>query len=149
MSMRPNAALVSARARSTSASLVTSTGTAATRLCPLSAPAVASASVLSRSQIATAAPDSRKRSTIARPIPWAPPVTTAIRPLRSILLVMRVLAGFRDLARAIDRDVGDARDRRASIGDRHHVELDEQVALALVIGGHPRARRQRVADPRG
>src|SRR5262249_25366782 len=44
----------------------------------------------SRSQIATTAPDSRNRSTMARPIPCAPPVTTALRPVRSILLVMAV-----------------------------------------------------------
>src|SRR5215475_11006222 len=44
----------------------------------------------SRSQIATTAPDSRNRSTMARPIPCAPPVTTALRLVRSILLVMAV-----------------------------------------------------------
>ena len=53
-----------------------------------SSPAACSASAPSRSQIATAAPDSSSRSTIARPMPCAPPVTTALRPLRSIVLAM-------------------------------------------------------------
>src|SRR6185503_9493627 len=51
-----------------------------------SSPAVCSAIARSRSHSATAAPDSSKRATMARPMPWAPPVTTAFLPLRSILL---------------------------------------------------------------
>src|SRR5262245_4407717 len=47
--------------------------------------AVFFANSISRSQIAIAAPESRNRSTIARPMPCAPPVTIALRPLRSIL----------------------------------------------------------------
>ena len=46
-------------------------------------PAVASASALSRSQMATAAPPASSRSTTARPMPWAPPVTTAARLAKS------------------------------------------------------------------
>ena len=46
--------------------------------------AVFAASVASRSQIATAAPESSKRATMARPMPCAPPVTTAVLPVRSI-----------------------------------------------------------------
>jgi hypothetical protein len=38
--------------------------------------------------VLTVAPESRNRSTIARPMPWAAPVTTAKRPLRSIVLPM-------------------------------------------------------------
>src|SRR5919201_7160561 len=38
--------------------------------------------------MATAAPERRNRSTIARPMPWAPPVTTAMRPSRSMRLLM-------------------------------------------------------------
>ena len=84
--MPPSALTVSSRARSISAKLVTSTAMAATRPRSFSSSAVFSESFLSRSQIATAAPDSRNRSTTARPIPCAPPVTTAFLPLRSILL---------------------------------------------------------------
>src|SRR5436190_10548621 len=51
-----------------------------------SASAVAPARPASWSQIATAAPEASKRSTMARPMPCAPPVTTAARPLRSMLL---------------------------------------------------------------
>src|SRR5689334_13249082 len=88
ISMRPSALIVSSRARSTSAYLVTSTTTDARRPRFCSSPAVFFAKSTSRSQIATVAPDSRKRSTIARPMPCAPPVTTALRPLRSILFAM-------------------------------------------------------------
>ena len=86
--MRPNAFTVSSRARSTSLMSVTSTATATILPRLLSSLAVFSAKALSRSQIATEAPDSRNRSTIALPIPCAPPVTTAKRPERSILLAM-------------------------------------------------------------
>ena len=86
--MRPNAFTVSSRARSTSASLVTSQATA--RVWPrlASSFAVFSAKPLSRSQIATAAPESSNRSVIARPIPCAPPVTTAKRLARSMVFGM-------------------------------------------------------------
>src|SRR6201999_296276 len=50
--------------------------------------AVRSASVTSGSQIATLAPEATNRSVMARPNPWAPPVTTAQRPLRSILFMV-------------------------------------------------------------
>src|SRR5581483_11058244 len=53
-----------------------------------SSAAVLLASAVSRSQIATVALESRNRSTMARPMPCAPPVTTALRPERSIALVM-------------------------------------------------------------
>src|ERR1043166_7907385 len=88
MSTRPNALTVSSRARSTSVRLVTSQATAITLPRVLSSAAVFPANGLSRSQIAPAAPESRKRSVIARPRPCAPPVTTAKRPDRSILLGM-------------------------------------------------------------
>ena len=41
------------------------------------------------SDLATLAPDATKRSVIARPKPCAPPVTTAQRPFRSILFMVR------------------------------------------------------------
>ncbi len=50
--------------------------------------AVWSASALSRSQIATLAPPDRSTSTTARPMPWAPPVTTAERLVKSYFVVM-------------------------------------------------------------
>ena len=90
MSMRPNAVTVSSRARSTSLMSVTSTAIATTLPRLLNSLAVFSAKALSRSQIATLAPESRNRSTIALPIPCAPPVITAKRPVRSILLGMGV-----------------------------------------------------------
>src|SRR2546428_112452 len=90
MSMRPNAASVASRAFSTSSSLVTSAANAATRPCDFSAAAVFSARVKSRSQMATAAPEARKRSTIARPMPWAPPGTTGGEALPSFGEFFRV-----------------------------------------------------------
>ena len=64
--MRPSAFTVSSRARSTSVSFVTSTATATTLPRPAELARRSSRrSALSRSQIATAAPESRKRSTIA------------------------------------------------------------------------------------
>src|SRR6266550_1879767 len=41
--------------------------------------------------MATLAPEATKRSVIARPNPCAPPVTTAQRPFRSILFMVRFL----------------------------------------------------------
>src|SRR5262249_26694307 len=46
------------------------------------------------SQIATFAPEATKRSVMALPKPWAPPVTTAVRPLRSILFMLETLVGW-------------------------------------------------------
>src|SRR5712691_3656392 len=58
--------------------------------CDLSSAAVRSAKARSRSQRQTTAPDRRKRSAIARPMPCAPPVTMAVRSSRSILLVIHL-----------------------------------------------------------
>jgi hypothetical protein len=85
MSILPKAASVASRACSTPAVSVTSTLKTRT-LSPISL-AVFSASAASKSQIATLAPEATKRSVMARPKPCAPPVTTATRSLRSILLM--------------------------------------------------------------
>jgi hypothetical protein len=82
----PKAFSVSSRAFSTAEKSVTSTPTAMTFPLPESSFAVRSAKALSRSQIATAAPPSMKRSTTARPMPWAPPVTTPARLVKSYLM---------------------------------------------------------------
>ena len=66
-----------------------------------SALAVFCASAMSRSQIATRAPEATKRSAMALPKPWAPPVTTAVRPSRSMTFDM---CGFSDVE---DRGFGD------------------------------------------
>src|SRR5262245_47819195 len=108
MSMRPNAASVSSRARSTSASEVTSQAIAPTRPWPDSSLTVLRASARSRSQTATPHSDASRRSTMARPMPCAPPVTTAKRPARSIVL---------DMARPRARR--SAQDRRLCAFNRH------------------------------
>ena len=86
--MPPSAFTVSATAASTAAASVTSTATA---LAPISL-AVALARSMSRSQIATLAPEAMKRSATARPMPCAPPVTTALRPFRSMLFMIAPLS---------------------------------------------------------
>src|SRR5262245_59552852 len=92
--MRPSQAMVAACAAATEAGSATSQAIA--RTSPPKAAAVFSAKAVSRSQMAMRAPDLRKRSVIALPKPWAPPVTTAARPLRSIMFVaMGALPFFR------------------------------------------------------
>jgi hypothetical protein len=86
MSMRPSALTVASRAWATTAGSVTSQGMTTTRS-PRAA-AVFSASAVSRSQMATLAPEATNRAVIALPKPCAPPVTTAVRPLRSIEFAM-------------------------------------------------------------
>ncbi len=75
---RASVAWVAAR---TAASSVSSTRWVLTRS-PM-APAAAAIAAWSMSQIATAAPEASMRSAIARPMPRAPPVTTAVRPCMS------------------------------------------------------------------
>src|SRR5579871_3678314 len=107
MSILPNAFSVASRVASTCPRSLTSTLKAETAL-PISF-AVFSARAWSKSQIATLAPDSTKRSVIARPKPCAPPVTTAVRPLRSILflpIVKKPLVGWlSEHVAAIDDEV--------------------------------------------
>src|SRR5262249_16819807 len=86
MSTRPNALSVASRASATCVASATSQATAMT-LGP-SVPAVRLANALSQSQHATFAPELRKRSLIALPKPCAPPVTTAMRPFKSMALGM-------------------------------------------------------------
>src|SRR5262249_16842634 len=86
MSTRPNALSVASRAWATWVASATSQAMAMT-LGP-SAPAVRLANALSQSQHATFAPELRKRAVIALPNPCAPPVTTAMRPFRSMALGM-------------------------------------------------------------
>src|SRR5262245_49430228 len=88
MSMPSNAASVASRARSTASSTVTSTAKASIRPRAFSSTAALSESLASRSQMAIAAPESRNRCAMARPIPCAPPVTTATRPERSIWFML-------------------------------------------------------------
>src|SRR5436190_22838568 len=67
--------------------------------------------------MATFAPEATKRSAIARPKPWAPPVTTAQRPFRSILFIALILYFKRPASKrpaAID-DMGDAGSERALV----------------------------------
>src|SRR5205823_5016514 len=67
--------------------------------------------------MATFAPEATKRSAIARPKPWAPPVTTAQRPFRSILFIALILYSKRPASKrpaAID-DMGDAGSERALV----------------------------------
>jgi len=90
MSILPNALSVASFVFSTAARSETSTLNAVTPS-PISL-AVFSANGWSWSQIATLAPELTKRSVMARPNPWAPPVTTAQRPFRSILFMVRVLS---------------------------------------------------------
>ena len=78
ISIFPISATVASTARLTDPNSVTSTSTAITRPNPANSTRACSATTLSKSQIATLAPDSSNRSTIARPIPLAPPVTTAV-----------------------------------------------------------------------
>src|SRR6185295_1222597 len=52
---------------------------------------------------------------------------------------------YRRLPRAVDRRVAQLREWPRAFAQHQHVELDEQVALAFVVGGNPRARDQRFA----
>ncbi len=80
-SSRPSSTSTRATASSTCCERVTS---AAMASAPLpSSSAVAPASSAFRSRIATRAPPARSRSAAARPIPRAPPVTSATRPEKS------------------------------------------------------------------
>ena len=98
--MRPSALMVASRALATAAGSATSQAIAVTA--SPSALAVFCASAMSWSQIATLAPDLTKRSVMALPKPCAPPVTTAVRPLRSMSLAM---CRFSDVG---DRGIGQA-----------------------------------------
>src|ERR1035437_208641 len=75
---------------------------AMTRPRPAKSRAACSASALSHSQIATAAPEPRSLSAIARPIPRPPPVTTADQPLRSILLDIEISMKSLFVSRQLD-----------------------------------------------
>src|SRR5262245_7944988 len=55
----------------------------------------------------------------------------------------------RRTARPIDRRVGDAGDGGGGVGEDEAVELDEAVALPLVVGGDLGAYGERVADAGG
>src|SRR5262245_22646331 len=85
MSMRPRARMLAWCAAATAAGWATSQAIAVTS--PPRVSAFLLASAVSRSQMAMRAPEHRKRSLIALPKPWAPPVTTALQPLRSMLLL--------------------------------------------------------------
>ena len=89
MSMRPSSvsnrsAIAATSAHSATFALMTS----ARRPCDNTARAVSSARVTSRSTTATSAPSRAKASAMARPIPWAAPVTIATFPA-SITAVQR------------------------------------------------------------
>src|SRR5687767_10164428 len=89
MSIFPNAATVASVAAWTEARLARSTVAVCTVPgVPISAEACASAAA-STSQSETRAPEARRRSAMARPMPRAPPVTTALRSVRSILFMIR------------------------------------------------------------
>ncbi len=79
MSIAGESLSVSATARVTAAMSATSTATASQHI----PAAVLRAAARSRSQIVMVAPEAASRSAIAKPMPDAPPVTTAWRPLRS------------------------------------------------------------------
>ena len=76
-----------AKTLATASASVTSTVAVLTSPRPASARAVSASSVASRSQSATAAPEPSSRSAMARPIPCAPPVTTAFRPFKSMAFI--------------------------------------------------------------
>jgi hypothetical protein len=59
-------------------------------------PAVASPPALSRSTTTTLAPDFAKASAVARPMPLAAPVTTAILPVKSMSMAVLLLRGHCD-----------------------------------------------------
>ena len=82
--MPPNASLVAAAAASTSPASTRSTTAVWTRSFGISSRAVPASSLASRSHSETRAPEASRRSATARPMPCAPPVTTARRPPRSI-----------------------------------------------------------------
>src|SRR5262245_27745005 len=126
MSSRLQRACAVATARSTSAVRVTS-ATRAIADAPIS-PAAASTADLSRSTSATRAPSATSRLAMASPIPRAPPVTSAIRPLKLIgpspdysckgLLevldqVVRVLEADREPQQIVGSARAGALDRRA------------------------------------
>src|ERR1700688_4856245 len=144
MSILPSALSVASRVFSTAARSDTSTLNAVTPV-PISL-AVFSANGWSRSQIATLGPEAMKRSVIARPKPCAPPVTTAQRPVRSILFMVR---SFSQRPSAID-DMRDAGCKRALVAgeiDReradflrgaepsHRLPADEHFAPSRTRGG--------------
>src|SRR5215510_11621436 len=83
MSRLPQRAWAAPTARSTSSARVTS-ATSASAEAPIW-PAAASTADLSRSTSATWAPSAESRRAIASPIPRAPPVTSATRPLKLIV----------------------------------------------------------------
>src|SRR5882762_10188485 len=145
MSILPNALSVASFVFSTAARSETSTLNAVTPS-PISL-AVFSANGWSWSQIATLAPELTKRSVMARPNPWAPPVTTAQRPFRSILFIVTSPLSLQRPA-AIDemRDAGRERAFVAGKIDRkrrdflgcaepsHRLPADEHVAASRTRG---------------
>src|SRR5258708_6802556 len=80
-STRPRSRTVSSRARHTSVSSLTSTRRV--WVCPPIAFAPAASALSSRSHRLTRAPEAARRCAIAKPMPAAPPVMTALRPFRS------------------------------------------------------------------
>src|SRR5260221_2375176 len=111
MSILPKRARVADTAASMLPSSVTSTPVPFTvSTAPTSAIVITKAAA-SRSHSATFAPEARRRSAIARPMPRAAPVTTATRPARSIwftLLGRRQRLGGR-LGGGVEREVASAR----------------------------------------
>src|SRR5689334_20676575 len=111
--------------------------------------------------MATFAPEARKRSTIARPMPRAPPVTTATRPCRSMRLVRGMSvrgapagdvedAGGRERA-FLRREPSDQRRDLLDLDEPAHRDLREHEPDVLV--GHlledvrlRRRRRDAVAE---
>ncbi len=83
ISTPPISAIVRAVAELTRSQSETSVSTIASLPRPPSSSQARWPSARSMSQIVTWAPESRKRSTMARPMPCAPPVTMARLPVRS------------------------------------------------------------------
>src|SRR4051794_458655 len=52
------------------------------------------------------------------------------------------------LAQPIDRGMADMGDRGRAVRQHHRIDVDEAVALLLVIAGDPRPHRQSVTDMR-
>src|SRR6266545_1686349 len=145
MSMAPSASAVAATAASTLAALETSTALVWTVPCPDSSAAVDSTRFASRSQRETAAPDARKRSAMARPIPCAPPVTTARLPARSIWFMCASHAdgsACQRSARSGSLDQGascSSEERARSAGSGASVELLDQRLVGEPVHLHPAA----------
>src|SRR5205809_761972 len=121
-------------------------------------PAFASTADLSRSASAARAPSATSRRAMASPIPRAPPVTSATRPLKLIALpsrqrllevfdqVVRVLETDRQPQEIVRRARAGALDRGAVLdetlrpaeagGAREHAELGRHVHRARPVAAH-------------